>query len=90
MKNNIILLGLALALASCGSDTYEEWSDPQHSDPESSKDVALALTNAPAINFGTLTSDSVQLFIPTVTATNTTATSYYTVAVSNELSLIHI
>lgn len=84
MKNNIILLGLALALASCGSDTYEEWSDPQHSDPESSKDVALALTNAPAINFGTLTSDSVQLFIPTVTATNTTATSYYTVAVSNE------
>lgn len=83
MKKSILIFGFALALASCASDSYEDWSDPQHSDPEASKDVKLAIGNAPAINFGTLTADSVQLFIPKVTTTNTTASSYYTVAVND-------
>lgn len=83
MKKSILIFGFALALASCASDSYEGWSDPQHSDPEASKDVKLAIGNAPAINFGTLTADSVQLFIPKVTTTNTTASSYYTVAVND-------
>lgn len=83
MKKSILIFGFALALASCASDSYEDWSDPQHSDPEASKDVKLAIGNAPAINFGTLTADSVQLFVPKVTTTNTTASSYYTVAVND-------
>ncbi len=83
MKKSILIFGFALALASCASDSYEGWSDPQHSDPEASKDVKLAIGNAPAINFGTLTADSVQLFVPKVTTTNTTASSYYTVAVND-------
>lgn len=83
MKNSLLIFGFALALASCGSDTYEDWSTPQHSDPEASKDVKLAIANADAINFGTLNSDSVQLFKPTVTETNTTASSYYNVAVND-------
>ena len=45
--------------------------------------MKLAIGNAPAINFGTLTADSVQLFVPKVTTTNTTASSYYTVAVND-------
>ena len=83
MKNSLLIFGFALALASCASDSYEAWEDPQHSDPEASKDVTLSIENAPAINFGTLSADSVQLFIPTVKETNTTATSYYTVAVND-------
>ena len=47
MKKSILIFGFALALASCASDSYEGWSDPQHSDPEASKDVKLAIGNAP-------------------------------------------
>lgn len=83
MKKNLLIFGLAMALASCGSDSYEDWQNPQHSDPEDAKNVTLAIGNAPAINFGTLSADSVQLFVPTVTETNTTASSYYTVAVND-------
>ena len=61
MKKNLLIFGLAMALASCGSDSYEDWQNPQHSDPEDAKNVTLAIGNAPAINFGTLTTDSVQL-----------------------------
>lgn len=64
MKKSILIFGFALALASCASDSYEGWSDPQHSDPEASKDVKLAIGNAPAINFGTLTADTSSCLSP--------------------------
>lgn len=73
-----------MALAGCSSDSYEGWADPQKSDPEDAKNVTLSITNAPDINFGTLASDSVQIFAPVVTATNATVeTNSYTVTLYN-------
>lgn len=84
MKKSILFIGLALALAGCGSDTYEEWADSQHSDPEQIKNVKLEVKNAEAIDFGTLVSDSVQIFVPTITTENTsTVENSFTVELFN-------
>lgn len=84
MKKNIFFLGMAaLALAACSGNPYDEWSSAQHSDPEAAKTVTLNVAPAAAIDFATLTADSVQLFVPTVTAENG-AVNTYTVVLNNE------
>lgn len=84
MKKNIFFLGMAaLALAACSGNPYDEWSDAQHSDPEDAKTVTLAVAPAAAIDFATLTADSVQLFVPTVTVADQ-AENTYTVVLNNE------
>ena len=74
-------MGLALAFASC-SDTYEDWASPQSSEQEAAKTVSMTLGEAPAINFATLSTDSVQLFIPTM-KTEDPASNLYTVTLFN-------
>lgn len=84
MKKNIFFLGMAaLALAACSGNPYDEWADPQHSDAEDAKTVAINVGPAAAIDFATLTADSVQLFIPTVSA-ETGAVNTYNVVLNNE------
>ena len=61
------MFGLTLLLASCGTDMYQDWADPMSNDPEPGKAVTLAVGQAPAIDYATLTSDQVQLFSPSVT-----------------------
>lgn len=73
----------AIALAACSGNPYDDWADPQHSDAEDAKTVALALAPAAAIDFASLTADSVQLFVPTVTA-ETGAVNSYDVVLNNE------
>ena len=65
MKKSILFIALALAFASCGN-TYEEWAAPQGNEQEAAKTVNMTLAEAPAINFATLNTDSVQLFAPTM------------------------
>ncbi len=81
MKKSLLYIGMALALASCGSDTYEDWADPQHSS-ESAATVALSVSPADPIKFAEVTTDSVRLFAPHVTAANG-AVNQYTVTLYN-------
>ena len=74
-------MGLALILASCG-DTYENWGSPQSTEQEAAKTVSMSLKEAAAINFATLSTDSVQLFIPTMKVEDK-ASNLYTVTIFN-------
>ena len=81
MKKSILFISLALAFASCGN-TYEEWAAPQGNEQEAAKTVNMTLAEAPAINFATLNTDSVQLFVPTMKVEDP-ATNVYTVTLFN-------
>lgn len=75
-------MGLGLLMASC-SEEHSGWADPQANEQGAPSSVTLAIANADAINFGTLETDSVQIFKPTVTHVNATSTSTYKVKVYN-------
>ena len=81
MTKSILFIALALAFASCGN-TYEEWAAPQGNEQEAAKTVNMTLAEAPAINFATLNTDSVQLFAPTMKVEDP-ATNVYTVTLFN-------
>ena len=81
MKKSILFISLALAFASCGN-TYEEWAAPQGNEQEAAKTVNMTLAEAPAINFATLNTDSVQLFAPTMKVEDP-AKNVYTVTLFN-------
>lgn len=58
---------LATSLVAC-TDDYTDWAAPQHNDPEASQSVSFTASAAPAINFADVTTDSVAIFAPTLTA----------------------
>ncbi len=72
-----------LALASCDSGSYEDWADPLSSAQEDAQTVTLSVSPASAIDFASVTADSVQLFVPTLTAEEG-ATTTYEVVMYNE------
>ncbi len=73
----------ALALASCSDNGYDDWGNPQSSLEDSARTVTLALAPAQPIDFATLKTDSVQLFVPVLTAENG-AVNTYNVVLNNE------
>lgn len=75
MKKIIYMLGLVALMASCSED-FTDWANPQSTAEESATTVSLSLANASAIDFSKLTSDSVQLFVPTITSSKVVANSY--------------
>lgn len=78
MKKSILFLSLAAALASCSSGEYEDWVEPQATAQETAKTVGFTATAGSAIDFNQVKADSVQLFVPTATATDPiTAQSLY-------------
>lgn len=85
-------MGLALALASCSSDNYEGWADPQSNAQEAAKSVEFSATAASAIDFNNVTTDSIQLFQPSVTATDpiTSQTLFATLSSADGTSTVNI
>ena len=83
MKKIFYTLGLLLLSASC-TDDYTDWANPQQNEQEESQTVSLSVSAASAIDFATLTTDRVQLFTPTVTASVPEASTTYDVALSRE------
>ena len=75
MKKIINILGLALLVASCSED-YDDWAAPQTNPQEEVKTVTLATAAAADVEFASLDSALVQLFVPTVTAEDDQTTSY--------------
>ena len=84
MKKILILASVALLLASCGSNEYEEWAKPQYSPEETASSVKFTVAEAPAIDFNTVTADSVQLFTPSVVSTDAVAAQTLTAVLSNK------
>lgn len=66
MKKIYLMLGAAALLASCSTDDYTGWADPQANAADSTASIVFAATNAADIDFNNVTTDSIQLFVPTV------------------------
>ena len=75
MKKILSMMGIALLIASC-SDDYTDWANPLTNAQEEAKTVTLAIEQADDIDFATLTAETVQLFVPTVTSSTAGVTSY--------------
>jgi hypothetical protein len=82
MKKTLYVIGLSLLIASC-SDSYSDWATPKSSAQEDAKTVALTTSEAAAIDYASLTSDSVQLFIPSVAVSDAATTLSYNAIVYN-------
>ena len=65
MKKLFYILGIGLLMASCTED-FKDWADPM-SNSENPASAGAEVVAAPAIDFTTITTDSVQLFVPTYT-----------------------
>ena len=66
MKKLFYILGIGLLMASCTED-FKDWADPM-SNSEDPASVSAAVAAAGAIDFNTITTDSVLLFTPTYKA----------------------
>lgn len=75
MKKILYSLGIVLLMASC-SESYDDWADPMTNQQEDSKSVALSVSQASAIDYATLTEDSVKLFNSAVTVADNASTTY--------------
>lgn len=78
MKKIFYSLGIALLMIGC-SDDYTDWSSPNMGGAEDGKSIALAVSEAPAIDFAEIdvTDDTtVQLFVPSLTASDENETTY--------------
>ena len=74
MKKLFYILGIGLLMASCTED-FKDWADPQ-SNSENPASANAVVAAAGAIDFTTITADSVLLFTPTYNAEEgTTATN---------------
>lgn len=69
------MLGIALLTASCTED-YTDWASPQVFPEEEVKTVTVATAAAADVDFATAEGDMVQLFVPTVTASDENTTTY--------------
>ncbi len=84
MKKILYAMSAVALMASCSSGEYEDWADPQSTPQEDAKTVMLSLAPASAIAFADIATDSVQLFVPTVTAENGVVNTYNVVLHSDE------
>ncbi len=73
MKKLFYILGIGLLMASCTED-YKDWADPM-SNSENPASASAAVAAAGAIDFTTITADSVLLFTPTYKAEEGTTAS---------------
>ena len=76
------MMGIALLMASCTED-YKDWADPITNGPEEPISVGISVSPASAIDFATMTAESVQLFNASITGVEE-ATATYSAEITNE------
>lgn len=76
MKKILYGLTLLAAMASCTED-FDDWAQPQSQPQEDAKSVTFSVAPASAIDYANVTADdqTVQLFVPSVTAEEGTETT---------------
>ena len=81
MKKILSMMGIALLMASCTED-YKDWADPITNGPEDPISVGISVSPASAIDFATLSAETVQLFNATITGVED-ATATYEAEITN-------
>lgn len=74
-KHLLYALALATTMVACTED-YDDWAPAQQYGPEEAQTVTLTVAPVEALDLGTVTSDTVQIFVPTVQAVEGATTSY--------------
>ncbi|MBQ5509572.1 MAG: DUF5115 domain-containing protein, partial [Prevotella sp.] len=75
LKKFLYGLTLIAVMASC-SDDYTDWASPQTNPEEKAKTVEMSVGAVPDIDLGEIVADSVQLFVPTVVASDEAVSSF--------------
>ncbi len=84
MKKNIFLaLALALGMSACTEDD-QEWADPQSTGAETPETVSLSVSEVASIDLAAVESDSVQVCVPTLTASDGTTSKYVLQLTAND------
>jgi len=75
MKKVLYTIGLALLAVSCTED-YTDWANPFKNDPEAAKTMTMSITPAGTIDLATVTTETIQIFTPSITIDDEAETTY--------------
>ena len=75
MKKLLYTIGLALLAVSC-TDDYTDWANPFKNDPEAAKSMSMSINPVGTIDLATVTTETVQIFSPTITIDDEAVTTY--------------
>jgi hypothetical protein len=75
MKKVLYTIGLALLAVSCTED-YKDWANPFKNDPEAAKTMSMSINPVGTIDLATVTTETIQIFSPTITIADEAETTY--------------
>ena len=75
MKKILYTIGLALLAVGC-TDDYTDWANPFKNDPEAAKSMSMTISPVSTIDLATVTTETVQIFMPTITIEDEAETTY--------------
>lgn len=75
MKKILYTIGLALLAVGCTED-YKDWANPFKNDPEAAKSMTMTINPVGTIDLATVTSETVQIFSPTITIDDEAETTF--------------
>ena len=85
MKKLLYLVGLVFCFASC-TDDYTDWANPLTNGPEDSKTVMMTVEPAAPIDYANVSSEMVQLFVPTLEVSDDAIKEYYVRIYKDDMS----
>ena len=75
MKKLLYTIGLALLTVSCTED-FKDWASPFKNDPEAAKSMSMSINPVGTIDLATVTTETVQIFSPSITIDDEAETTY--------------
>ena len=75
MKKVLYTIGLALLAVSCTED-FKDWANPFKNDPEAAKSMTMNISPVATIDLATVTTETIQIFSPTITIEDEAETTY--------------
>ena len=82
MKKILSIMSMALLMAGC-TDDYKDWAQPFQNGPEEPVSASISVSPAAAIDFATITDETVKLFNASVSNPEG-ADAKYTAVITNE------
>ena len=82
MKKILSIMSMALLMAGC-TDDYKDWAQPFQNGPEEPVSASISVSPAAAIDFATITDETVKLFSASVSNPEG-ADAKYTAVITNE------